>query len=234
MSNKYEYNEKTAALYKSLGITGTTYEPTFNLAKDIIGDLSGKTILDFGSGAGRSSKFLYSLNAKRVIGVDHNKSMVDAANGEDVDGVEFHHIEDTIPFEDDYFEYAFSSWVFMEMSSISAIERTFKEIYRVLLKGGIFYCIVATPESAYGHDYVSFKYIDSPRELLSGDKTKLEIKTDQPFIIEDHFWTIEDYQNSLENVGFKAFRVSYPELQKENNWLDESSVPAHMIITVKK
>lgn len=51
----YKYSDDNAATYSQLGIKGTTYESDFNETQKILGSLSGKKALDFGSGTGRTA-----------------------------------------------------------------------------------------------------------------------------------------------------------------------------------
>ena len=88
-SKKFSYTEDTSKAYASLGIKGTTYEPTFNLATNVIGKLENKVVLDFGSGAGRSAQFLLHLGAKMVIGVDHNSEMINRASNLELENAQF-------------------------------------------------------------------------------------------------------------------------------------------------
>jgi ubiquinone/menaquinone biosynthesis C-methylase UbiE len=233
MSKKYEYNKETAKAYKGLGVAGTTYEPTFDLAAKVIGKLNGNSVLDFGSGAVRSAKFLLNLGAKKIIGVDHNISMVEEAKKEKINKAEFHLIKTKIPLQDSSIDLAFSSWVFMEIDDIKNIQKAMFEISRVLKPKGRFFLIVATPKSAFGHDYVSFKYVDNPKSLKSGDITKLIIKADKPFVVDDHYWTVKDYKKTLEKADFQIKEIFYPK-PKTGKWLDETKVPAHMIIEAIK
>lgn len=234
MERKYEYNFETAKTYKEIGIEGTTYEAAFNGLIEILKNLDDKVVLDFGSGAGRSAKFLKSLGAKKVIGVDHNESMIEESIAQNIDGAEFYLVNEKIPVSDTSIDIVLSTWVFMEMGDIEDIKKCFVEIARVLKPKGKFLVVVANPEAAFGHDYVNFKYIDKPNELKSGDETKLIIKADKPFTISDHYWTLEDYENSLRIAGFVINNVIYPK-PEAGNWLDEVNVPAHMIIeSIKK
>lgn len=72
----HKYTSDSAKLYKQLGIKGTTYEPGFEEAARLLGDLSEKTVLDFGCGTGRTTRFLKELGAEAVIGVDVNPNML--------------------------------------------------------------------------------------------------------------------------------------------------------------
>ena len=50
---RYSYTDGNAELYGSLGIEGTTYQIGFDAVAELLGDISGKTFLDFGCGTGR-------------------------------------------------------------------------------------------------------------------------------------------------------------------------------------
>jgi SAM-dependent methyltransferase len=233
MDKKYKYSAETANAYKTLGIAGTTYEPSFQKSARILGDLKGKVVLDFGSGAGRSARFLINLGAKKVIGVDHNASMVEEAKGENISGAEFHLVENTFPLPDYSVDLVFSSHALMEISEIAKIQTTMTKIARVVKQEGRFIAIIANPESAFGHDYVSYRYPDKPKTLRSGDKINLIIKTSKPFVIEDHYWTLEDYKTALGQAGFLIQGIMYPK-PESGNWIDEIKIPAHMILDAVK
>jgi len=72
---RYSYTLDGAKIYGTLGIEGTTYEIGYDCVRRSLGDgISGKTFLDFGCGAGRSTVFLKALGAEHVYGVDHDPS----------------------------------------------------------------------------------------------------------------------------------------------------------------
>jgi predicted RNA methylase len=52
---RYSYTDGNAELYRSLGIEGTTYQIGFDAVGKLLGDITGKTFLDFGCGTGRSA-----------------------------------------------------------------------------------------------------------------------------------------------------------------------------------
>jgi predicted RNA methylase len=76
---RYSYTDGNAELYGLLGIEETTYQIGFDAVAKTLGDIGGKTFLDFGCGAGRSARFLKQLGAQRVYGVDHDQNMIDQA-----------------------------------------------------------------------------------------------------------------------------------------------------------
>src|SRR5512133_194578 len=53
---RYSYTNGDTELYGLLGIEGTTYQIGFDTVAKLLGDVSGKTFLDFGCGTGRSAR----------------------------------------------------------------------------------------------------------------------------------------------------------------------------------
>ena len=99
---RYSYTPDGAKIYGTLGIEGITYEIGYHCVRQSLGDgISGKILLDFGCGAGRSTVFLKALGAGHVYGVDHDQNMLDLALATELDGVEFFLITDTIPLPDE-------------------------------------------------------------------------------------------------------------------------------------
>jgi SAM-dependent methyltransferase len=73
---RYAYMDGNAELYGSLGIEGTTYQIGFDAVAGLLGDIAGRTFLDFGCGAGRSARFLRARGARHVYAVDHDQDMI--------------------------------------------------------------------------------------------------------------------------------------------------------------
>ena len=76
---RYSYTGGDAERYGSLGIEGTTYQIGFDAVAKLLGDITGRTFLDFGCGTGRSARFLKQLGARHVYGADHDQNMIDQA-----------------------------------------------------------------------------------------------------------------------------------------------------------
>jgi len=232
MRESFEYKPENAKTYRALEIEGTTFEMSFTETKRMAGSLSGKTVLDFGSGAGRSARFLKEIGAERVIGAEHNATMTDQAKAEKVDGIEYCLIDKQFPLSDASVDFAFASQVFMEMKSPEDMQRSMSEISRVLKSDSEFILIVTNPE-AYGHDFKSYQYPDDPQNLKSGDLVHCIIKGEKPFSITDYYWTEDDYKTALEASGFVIEEMTYP-LPKSGEWLDETKVAPDIVIKARK
>lgn len=232
MNEYFKYKPENAETYRALDIEGTSFQPSYEEAERMLGNLHGQTVLDFGSGAGRSSRFLKKLGAEKVIGVEHNETMITEAKSLGAEGIEYHLINKEIPISDESVDKAFASQVFMEMGSIKDMENAMTEIARVLKSDGEFILIVTNPK-AWGHDFVSYNYPEDPKDFKSGDPVICIIKGEKPFTIADYYWTEDDYQQALEASGFKIEEMAYP-MPKSGDWLDETKVAPDIVIRATK
>src|SRR3989344_7691852 len=227
----YKYSDNNAQTYSQLGIKGTTYESGFNETKKILGDLTNKKVLDFGSGAGRTAQLLLSMGAEKVVGVDHNQSMIDQTKKIQNEKLEFVKVDSTLPFEENTFDGALAAHVFVEVISLDEMKQVSSEVFRVLKPGGIF-VIITNNSKSIGMNYLSYGYSKNDN-LKSGDKIPCTIKKGKDsFVIDDYFWFEEDYQKLLEEVGFKV-SMTFP-LVSGDEWLDESRVASHVVVKAVK
>jgi ubiquinone/menaquinone biosynthesis C-methylase UbiE len=174
MSIKTHDYEKHAGEYAELGMEGTQYL-AFRDIPMLIQEYAGSiaSALDYGCGAGRSTRFLKRLGFD-AVGVDVSQEMLEQARSKDRSG-EYHHVPSgRLPFEDSEFDLVFSSFVFLEVSRIEEIEGILKEMKRVLRKDGIIIFVTASMEASEG-DWVSLSYSfpENDRPLRSGETVKL-------------------------------------------------------------
>ncbi len=156
-SGWYRYTDANTELYGSLGIEGTTYQIGFDAVAKLLGDIRGKTFLDFGCGTGRSVRFLKNLGAQHVYAVDHDQNMIDLALTQRLDSVTFIRIGSTIPLPDTSVDGAVSMSVFIEIRTPDAMTRACAEIARILRADAAFVLESSSP-MAFGHTFRSFGY----------------------------------------------------------------------------
>ena len=84
-SNVYDDNTRAGA-YAKLQFPGTYYLAFRDLPAIIREHVGGTAALDFGCGAGRSTRFVRGLGFDRVVGVDIAEQMVAQARELDPDG----------------------------------------------------------------------------------------------------------------------------------------------------
>lgn len=232
--HRYYYRASDAKLYSTLGIEGTTYEIGFDAVRELLGHMEGKTFLDFGCGAGRSTVFLKALGAEHVYGVDHDRNMISMALSRKLGGVTFMHIHERIPLPDASVDGAASLNVFVEIRTLREMSDICADITRTLRPSGTFILDSSSP-MAFGHTFRSYSY-PSTGHLESGDRTPCIVTTPNgQVIIEDTYWTEDDYVSALTQAGLTVDTIDYPRPRDPSAWsTDEASVPPCIVIKAMK
>jgi len=230
----YSYTRGGAELYDALGINGTTYEIGFEAVRLALGSIQGEVFLHFGCGTGRSAAFLRSLGAKRVYAVDRNQDMIDTALAKRLDGVDFMRIDEAIPLPDESVDGAVSLNVFIEIRTLAEMTRICGEVAMVLRPTSSFIVESSSP-MAFGHTFRSYSYPVSG-ELRSGAITPCVVNTPAgQLVIEDTYWTEEDYVSALSEAELTISTISYPMPRDPSAWsTDEASVPPYIVIKAVK
>lgn len=235
MTTKTHDYEKFAAEYANLGIEGTYYLAFRDIPELLKKFSKGKKALDYGCGAGRSTMYLKKLGFN-AVGVDISQDMLAQAWSNDKNG-EYHHImSGSLPFDNESFDVVFSSYVFLEVSSLKEIKNILLEMKRVLKKDGIIVFVTSSMESPKGN-WVSFSYDfpENKKPLNSGDTVKLLIRGTN-VILYDYYWTDDDYKKLFNATGLKALQVHKPlgNINDSINWLDENKTPPMVVYILEK
>lgn len=150
---------------------------------EMLGIISGKNVLDAGCGTGRSAEFLARFGAN-VAGFDLSEKMIEICRKKfpskdfKVGSIE------NIPFDDDYFDLAISTFVIVHLKDLS---KAFDELYRVLKPGGE---LIVT-------------------NINQRKPPKLETSSGDFIIIESFYHRPEDVISSLENSFFEICDEKY-------------------------
>lgn len=228
----HRYSPTTAKMYSQLEIIDTTYELSFHEMHQLLGDLHGQIALDYGTGAGRSARFLRGLGAEQVIGVDANKHMLTRARADDTDRLTFLLLQDqSIALSDNTVDVAISAHVFVEMRTLREMQQAVNEIARVLRDTGRL-IVVSTNPAAIGHEFKSYRY-EQKVGLKSGDPIACHLKGEPPFTISDTYWTEDDYRAVLTSAGFQRIQTTLP-LASGKGWLDERLVAPDLVLACSK
>lgn len=212
----------SASAYDLVRIKGT-YITGFKTARQVLGPVKGKTIIDFGCGPGRSSAFLRKQGAK-VIGVDTSRDAINLAK-KNVPGSRFFLVSNIIGQikADD----VFCSFVHTGAKTFSELMRMNKTAIRILKKEGRFIILTANP-AMWGLDYKSCK-----SHLLEGKKSgkriRVVLKEKPPIIFDDYYWSINDQKKALKRVGFSKIKVVFCRAIKE-----KSRIPPYIVIEAKR
>jgi SAM-dependent methyltransferase len=103
----------------------------------LLGDVKGKVILDVGCGFGDHISRLSKRGAKKLIGFDASKKLIEVARNRNISNAEFYvgSINRKLKFGNGTFDIVFSSLAFHHVKNLNQL---YSEASRVLKKGGIF------------------------------------------------------------------------------------------------
>ncbi|MBU0518853.1 class I SAM-dependent methyltransferase [bacterium] len=239
MQNQNVYDDpQRAASYDKLEFDGTYYLAYRDIPGILATHVNGNRALDFGCGAGRSTRFLKQLGFE-TIGIDVASDMIQKAEANDPSG-QYQLIEsgDFSPLEDGSFDLVLSAFTFDNISDTDQKLKTFREIFRVLKPEGFLLNLVSSLE-IYLHEWVSFSTKDFPenRFAKSGDPVKIiitDIDDKRPVI--DTVFDDAAYRDLYERSGFRIIDKLKPLASGEEpfNWVNETKIAPWIIYVLSK
>jgi ubiquinone/menaquinone biosynthesis C-methylase UbiE len=200
--------------------------------------VKGRKAIDFGSGTGRSTRFLKKLGFS-VIGVDIAEDMIEKARELDPKG-DYRLIEDgeLSQFKKSAFDLVLSIFTFDNVPTMERKVRNFKGLGILLKNEGRIINLVSSPE-IYIHEWASFSTKDFPenKHAESGDKVRIiQTDTGDKRPVEDIIWTDECYRQVFEKAGLELVKT-YKPLAKEDEpykWVNETRIAPWIIYVLKK
>ncbi len=236
-SNVYDDTERAEA-YATLEFPGTYYLAYRDLPEIIAEYVSGREALDFGCGAGRSTRFLKKLGFD-AIGIDISSSMIQLATNADPSGTyRLFGAGDFGAFEPARFDLVLSAFAFDNIPDVPRRCELLRGLRRLLNNKGRIILLGSTPE-VYTHEWASFTTKDFPenRRAKSGDKVLIvmkDVKDGRP--VEDLVWFHEDYL-TLFAASELDLVAHYTPLGREDEpyeWLNETSIAPWAIYVLSK
>ncbi len=207
------YDDDTRALaYSGLEFPGTYFLAFRDIPELLQRHVTGRAALDFGCGAGRSSRFL-QRHGFEVTGVDISASMLEHARQHDPGGT-YRLVPDGDlgGLESGAFDLVFSAFTFDNIDGRDARAHLFNEFRRLLSPSGRIVNLVSAPE-IYVNEWASFstREFAENRSAGSGDRvriTMLDVPDRRP--VEDVLWLDSDYRALHEGARLEAVDVHRP------------------------
>ncbi len=235
-SNSYE-DEKRAQSYARLEFPGTYYLAYRDLPAIIAKHASGKTALDFGCGAGRSTRFLQKIGFN-AIGVDISGDMIKKAKEIDQTG-DYRLIEDgkLDQFGTRAFDLVLSAFTFDNIPTMDRKVELFGKLGSLLNADGRIVSLVSSPD-IYKYEWASFSTKDFPenQHARSGDMVKIimtDVEDKRP--VDDIIWYDEEYREVYRRAGLEPVATFKP-LAKETGpyqWVNETRIAPWVIYVLK-
>jgi len=172
--------------------------------------------LDFGCGAGRSTRFLARCGFD-AVGVDISRDMVAIAMQMDPSG------DYRVIADGDFaglaaasFDLVFAAFPFDNVPTRERKVRLLAGLRGLLAPGGRLVNVVSSPE-IYRHEWVSFTTRDFPqnRRARNGDVVRIvNLAVDARTPVEDILWTEEAWRDVIAAAGFAPVEVLRPLARK--------------------
>ena len=234
-SNVYDDTVRAEA-YAKLEFPGTYHLAYRDLPAIIAEHVKGRKALDFGCGAGRSTRFLKKLGFD-VIGIDISSSMIQLSRNADPGG-DYRLVEDGNfgAFEPGRFDLILSAFAFDNIPDVAKRCALSRGLQRLLSREGRMIILGSTPE-IYLHEWASFttKGFPENRAAKSGDIVRIVMKdVDDPRPVVDLVWFHEDYLNLFAASELDVI-AHYKPLGREGEpyeWLTETSIAPWIIYIV--
>jgi SAM-dependent methyltransferase len=210
-ANCYEDRARAEA-YATLEFKNT-YHLAFRDIPAILGEhVRGRKSVDFGCGAGRSSRFLRQLGFE-VTGIDIAEDMIRKARELDPSG-DYRLVpgDDLSSLQPKAYDLVLAAFTFDNIAGRDNKVRILRDLGSLLNREGRIVMIVSRPE-IYTHEWASFttKAFPENQSAKSGDKVRI-IVTDhadrRP--VEDILWTDDAYREVFEMAGLRGLRKYEP------------------------
>ncbi|MFF4646166.1 class I SAM-dependent methyltransferase [Streptomyces sp. NPDC001389] len=177
----------------------------------LVGDVTGKSVLDIACGTGFYSRELKRRGASRVFGFDISGAMVDAAEAlerAEPLGVAYE-VADTATLRefDEPFDVAIAVQAFNYANDVAEIERMMRNIRRSLVAGGSFFLLVQSPSfDLDGPSLAKYGFLceSTGKDNEIGAGIRLAALLDPPVSFEATVPSKETYEQTLTAAGFTA------------------------------
>jgi 2-polyprenyl-3-methyl-5-hydroxy-6-metoxy-1,4-benzoquinol methylase len=222
----YNDSERDAVTLWSLG---------YRIVIEFLGDVNGKSVLDYGCGTGTFCRFIQSKGAI-VTGVDISENMIRVAQSINSGSIDYFTITDKgLDFlNDSMFDLVVSNFVLCTLPSMHEISLILRQIYHVLKKEGMFVMMNSNWDKSNGKEFVSYR-LEYCKNLVSGHPVTAIIKSNPLIRLHDYFYPIEEYRKMLMEAGF-WIKDQREEIAESDNalWLDEKKYPPYYAISAIK
>lgn len=221
---------------------------TYSLMK-LIGNLSGKNVVDVACGEGFFTRKLRKAGAAETVGVDISESMIELARAQEAReplGITYRVEDARAAVAQQDFDLAVSAWLLVYAHDREELAAMCRGLSRRLKPGGRFVTINTNPDlySFKVPDYRKYGFtVGVADHAFEGAPIRFTIHLDDSsFDIENYYLPISAYESAFHEAGFRDFTVHPLELAPDLQAGDDRSFwgdflnypPAILIDCIKK
>jgi SAM-dependent methyltransferase len=238
--NRFNFYEDSgyADAYSKLEFPGTYYLAYRDLPQIIAKHVEGNLALDFGCGAGRSSRFLRQLGFE-VTGVDISAEMLKKAREKDPGG-DYRLIADgdLSGLHSSSYDLVLSAFTFDNVPDMNRKIQLIRSLCSLLKPAGRMVNLVSAPE-IYLHEWECFSTRDFPenRVARSGDQVRIvnrAIEDARPVV--DILMSDDAYRDVYSKAGVHIVESYRPLAKKEEpfQWVNETRISPWVIYVLTR
>jgi ubiquinone/menaquinone biosynthesis C-methylase UbiE len=246
-----QWEENSRAYAELIGGKGTPHHQLIlnPCVEKLLGDVSGKNLLDAGCGEGYLSRY-YTEKGALVTGVDISGKLIEMCKNQSPGNVKYNvgNICDLDFIDDETFDLILCNLVLL---NIPCFDDALKEFYRVLrFEGGLIFSVVHPAFNFYGPGTWEMGERDPETRRRKG----LFFKVDQYFEEKDFqgVWqtregdkfpkpisffhrTLSTYVNAVSEAGLEIVRIEEPRSMTEDKFFDrENRIPFFLVVKARK
>jgi SAM-dependent methyltransferase len=227
-TNVYE-DDTRASAYARLEFPGTYYLAYRDVPSLIRAHVNGSLALDFGCGAGRSTRFLRRLGFD-ALGVDISSQMIERARSIDPAG-DYRLVQDgnLSSLEAGMtFDVILSAFTFDNVPSMERKVSLFTSLGRLLSPEGRLVNLVSSPD-IYVNEWASFTTAAFPenRDAKSGDTVRIVmLDVDDARPVEDVVFSDTDYREAFRRSELEVIAMHQPlgDASEPYAWKSETTI----------
>jgi len=236
--NVYDDSERARA-YATLEFPGTYYLAYRDLPAIVAQHVTGLNALDFGCGAGRSTRFLKKLGFN-TIGIDISGSMIALASEADPTG-RYQLVQDGDfgALEPSRFNLILSAFAFDNIPDAAKRAQLLRGLGRLLDDDGRMIVLGSTPD-IYTHEWASFTtsdFLPENSKARSGDAVRIVMKdvADARPVV-DFVWSDDDYARLFAASDLEVIARYKPQgcADEPFPWLTETSIAPWVIYVLAR
>lgn len=213
----------------------------------LIGDVTGKKVLDLACGEGHFTRMVRAAGAAEVVGADLSQRMIDLASkqeDEDPLGIIYRVDDARNSSAAAEFDIVVAAWLLVYARTRDELTQMCEGIASRIMPGGRFVTVLTNPDVVtFGPkpDYRKYHFgVQAPSRPVEGAPIHITLHMpDTDLLIENYYLPLDAYVTALDDAGFRNVTVHQPSLSptaedEQGYWDDFMKYPLFVLIECER